>query len=212
MKFSTRGLRTYILKKNATSISTPLTGVTNAKPAVITPALTTGDVVKITGTGMPSLDGRVFEVGAGGTLLGSDASAEPAAATNGTATEYDFAGGDFAAFCINSLSRDVPAGETISVATFCDPEAQVAGAPSGAGTLSWGGPIDFCDDGFQEMQSWLDLGGEAVVVVQFPGTIGKMYIPVEINSYSDSFELNAAATWTGGAVVKAKPSYAVVCP
>ena len=106
----------------------------------------------------------------------------------------------------------MPAGETISVATFCDPEAQVAGAPAGAGTLSWGGPIDFCDAGFQQMQSWLEQGGEAILKVQFPGTIGAMYVPIEVNSYSDSFELNAAATWTGGAVVKAKPSYATACP
>jgi hypothetical protein len=211
MKFSTRGLKTYILVKTASATVTQITGVTQAKPAVMTPAGTPGDVVKIDGTGMSSLDGRVFEVGAGGALLGSNTTHENAAATTGSAAAYDPAA-DFDGFCINSLSRDVPAGETISVATFCDPEAQVAGSPAGAGTLSWGGPIDFCDAGFQQMQDWLDQGGEAVLKVQFPGTIGAMYVPIEINSYSDAFELNAAATWTGGAVVKAKPSYAVTCP
>ena len=210
--FSTRGLRTYLLKKSAAAGSpTAITAVTAAKPAVVTPALTQGGYVKITGTGLGSIDNRVFKVGAGSTLLGSDASNEAGASASGSADEYTLAT-DFTGFCINSLARDVPAGETISTATFCNPDAQVAGAPAGAGTLTWGGPIDFCDLGFQEMQSWLDNGGEAVLVVEFPNNAGDMAVPIEINSYSESFELNAAGTWTGGAVVKAKPAYAPNCP
>jgi hypothetical protein len=217
MKFSTRGLKTYLQVPAVNLTPDTITNVTNAKPAVVTPttiaSFSDGQVVKIAGTGLPSLDGKYFLVAKIGAstfeLQCSDASAEVAPATAGTATPYTTAGNTPALvpFCINSLSRDVPAGEVISVATFCDPDAQVAGAAAGAGSLSWGGPIDFCDKGFQEMQKALADGTERILVVEFPQNIGKMIIPVEINSYSESMEMNAAATWSGGAVVKAKPTY-----
>jgi hypothetical protein len=208
--FSTRGLKTYLLHKDVTVAADPIT-LTVGKPASIAPAPAEGSIVKVTGTGLGSIDNRVFKVGATGQLLGSNTTHETASPTAGSAYEYS-PSTDFAGFCINSLARDVPAGDTISTATFCNPDAQVAGAPAGAGTLTWGGPIDFCDAGFQEMQDWLDYGGEAIFYVEFPNDAGSMSIPIEINSYSESFELNAAGTWTGGAVVKAKPSYAPNCP
>lgn len=115
------------------------------------------------------------------------------------------------AICLNSISRDTPQGETISLASFCDPEAQASGAP-GAGTLSIGGTIDFCNPGFQELHAALKTGNEHHIIIEFPGSRGHMVIPVEINQYNESFEINAGAVWTGSAVVKTAPTYKPSCP
>ena len=221
MKFSTRGLKIYLQDVTATLTADTITNVTNAKPAVVTPTTIAsfhdGDIVKIDGTGFPSLDGKYFVVAnVGGTtfeLQCSDASGEAAAATKGNATPMTATGATPAlvGFCLDAFSRDGPAGDTISVATFCDETAQVSGSTS-AGTLSWGGPIDFCDKGFQQMQQAMTDGKERLVIVEFPQSIGKMIIPVEINSYSEAFNLNSAATWTGGAIVKSAPTYCTPCP
>lgn len=109
-------------------------------------------------------------------------------------------------FCINSISRDVTAGEAITVGTFCDPSAQVAGDQT-AGTLSWGGPIDFCDPGYVEMHAALIDAQPHSIIIEFPAGIGHMIMDVDINSFAESFELNAAAVWTGGAVVRSAPEY-----
>lgn len=114
-------------------------------------------------------------------------------------------------FCLDSISRDAPQGDTISLATFCNPDAQASGAP-GAGSLSWGGPIDFCDPGFIEMHAALASGDQHYLIIEFPQSQGYMTMPIEINAYSETFGLNAAAAWTGGAVVKGNPTYVPTCP
>jgi len=220
-KFSTRNLKVYL--DDAAVISTlshpVISAVTAAKPAVVTVAdetgFTAGDLVQVKGTGIAALDGKYFTVGTINSvahtieLLGSDNSGGSTVVA-ATAELQDLPQGRaFIPFCINTLSRDVPAGETISVATFCDPEASVAGAPQGAGTLSWGGPIDFSDAGFCAMHKALEDGKPRRIRVEFPDNIGSMIMDIEINSYSESFELNAAGSWTGGAVVKTKPQYII---
>lgn len=199
----------------ATKIAAMLNGKTDTGATVTLVAVAVGAVVTVTEAGganiatLTAVVAGTTPAAAGAlTLACSDASGEAAPATKGTVTPYNLST-DFVPFCINSLSREVPAGEVISVATFCDPEAQVSGAPAGAGTLTWGGPINFSDAGFCEMQKAIADGKERAVVVEFPNGIGHMAIPAEINSYSESMELNAAATWTGGAIVKSKPSYLI---
>lgn len=200
----------------AAKIAAELNGKQDATDTDTLVAIAAGAVVTVTELGGGTFSAVTATV-AGTTasagqfeLKCSDASGEAAAATAGTAAVYKMGptGPELVPFCIDTISRDVPAGETISVATFCDPQAQVSGEPT-AGTLSWGGPIDFCDLGFQEMQKALEDGVERLFVVKFPQDIGFMIVPIEINSYSESFGLNAAGTWTGGAVVKTKPTYRV---
>ena len=215
MKFSTRGLKVFISVGSPAPTANPITSITNAKPAVVTPTtianFANGDIVKITGTSKDSLDNKYFEVAnkAGTTfeLKCSDASKETAAATTGNATPYKASetGPDLVPFCIDSFSRERPAGEVISVATFCDPQANVAGEGT-AGTISWGGPIDFCNKGFQEMMKAMEDGSERIVVLKFPNDIGSMVVPIEVNAYSESYNLNSAATFTGGAVAKTAPT------
>jgi hypothetical protein len=215
MKFSTKGLKTYLTVASATPVALVVTAITKAAPAVVTVssigALEEGDIVKISGTGMESLDDKFYIVGTITTnsfpLKCSDTTGDLAAATEGAVDRY-VKNVDLVPFCINDLSRDVPAGDTIDLGTFCDPSAQASG-DSTAGTLSWGGPIDFCDPGFIEMQRALVDGIERVLITEFPQSIGYMFTPLTVNSYSEAFAFRGAATWTGGAVVNTAPDYRV---
>lgn len=213
-KFSTRGLKVYLLKGSASPTALNITGATKANPCVVTVTGTLpsdGDIVQISGTGW-GIDGRAFEVanatGQTFQLKCSDTTKEGTTVTAGKATPYSL-NTDFATFCINSLGRDAPAGDTIDVSTFCASE-QVAGSP-GQGTLTWGGPIDVADPGFVEMMKAVEDGVARIIVAELPAGNGKILIPVEINQYSDSFGLNAAGSWSGGAVVKARPTYTGLC-
>lgn len=115
----------------------------------------------------------------------------------------------FVPFCINTLSRERPAAEPVSVATFCDPQGQVSGDAPSEGSITWGGPIDLSDLGYCEMKRALHDGQQRLLMIEYPSGIGAVIIPLEINQYSEELALQSAASWTGGALVKARPSYIV---
>ena len=196
----------------ATKIAAALNGKQDAGATLTLAAVAAGAVVTVTEAGGGDIATLTAPVTGTTVAPGqfelecSDASMEAAPAATGTATPF-VKGTDLVGFCINDLSRDVPAGETIDLGTFCDPTP--APGDSSAGTLSWGGPIDFCDPGFQEMQKAVADGVERVFVVEFPQKIGYMFVPVTINSYSEAFAFRGAATWTGGAIVNTAPQYRV---
>ncbi len=222
MRLSTRDLGVYLQRLSVAVTADVITGVTNAAPAVVTPttigSFSDGDIVLITGTGMTSIDDKYWIVDnidvATFELKCSDASGEAAAATAGAATPYKM-GTDVAdnlvPWCLNSLGLEQPAADTIDLSTFCDTESTV-GQPNDR-TLSVGGPVDHCDLGHQEFVSAVDDGQKRLMAIQLPKNSGYVIFPVEMNQYSESYELNAAIVFTGGGIVKEPPSYSVCeCP
>lgn len=220
-KMSTKGLGIFLQTLDATLTPDNITAATNAKPVVVTPAtiasFKAGDWVLIDGTNLPGIDGQLWEV-ANVTattfeLKCSDASAAAAPAAAGTAAPMKMgAAQPLIPWCIASFSRDTPAAETISVGTFCDPSAQVSGDAQ-AGSISFNAPLDPCDKSFQELQKAVSDGKERWAVVKFPGTNGAMVMKVELNSMSESMELNSAITFTGGGILKSNPQYRTCdCP
>lgn len=214
MKFTTKGMSAYIESGAAVQTSDVITAVTNAAPAVVTPttgaSFADGDVVFITGTGMASIDDQYWIVAnhAGTTfeLQCSDSSGEAAAATTGTATPYKI-GTDLLLFCLSSFSRDAPAADVIDVSTWCGRD-QLSGEPE-LGSVSWGGPIDYCDLGISEMLRAFDDGNTRVVLLVLPKSQGKIIYRLVVNQYTETFDTNAAGVWTGGALVKLAPNYRV---
>ena len=215
-KMSTKGLGILLETKSPTLTADVITGVTNAKPAVVTPttigSFKDGDWVLIKGTGFSSIDDSIWEVANTGAtsfeLKCSDASSEAAPSTTGNATPMTTSGGTaaFVPWCISSFSRDTPAAETISVGNFCDPSAQVSGDAQ-AGTISFNGPLDPCEKSFQELNTAISDGQERWAIVKFPGTNGELVMQVELNSVSESLELNSAVTFSGGGILKTTPVY-----
>lgn len=179
---NTKGLKIFLEKKATTPTALALTAVTAAKPAQATAAATTGLVkglpVTISGTGLASLDGKTFIVGnlTGTTfdLLGSDATAEAGDATAGAADYLTLT--DLEQLCVAEISVNGETPSTVSVATFCDPSASVAGSSAGAGTIDFVGFMDAVDKGYQLLLTAEADGASRKLYIEFPGAPAAGYL------------------------------------
>lgn len=222
--FSTKGMTVWLQKLSGGSASpVTVTQITNAKPAVVTVGASditkfkNGDTLMVAGTGVPALDGHYFPVTALDdiantfTLLGSDASGATAVITTGTVTNIE---GDLVEFCVAGLDRQQTPAAAISVGTTCDPSAQIAGDPQ-AGTLSVNGFVDYEKPGFLEFMKAVDDGKTRVLVVKLPESAtasgeGEIIFPqVTATGFSETFNVNAAASWTGEFTLGVRPEYRV---
>jgi hypothetical protein len=225
--FSTKGMKIYLEKKSVgTSPAAPVTvtAVTNSKPAVVSVAAAdiagfhASDLVIMAGTGMPSIDGKTFNVNSVDdtantiTLQGSDASGETAASATGTITNVE---GSLVEFCLASLDRQQTPAQAISVGTTCDPSATLAGEPE-AGTLAITGFEDFTSPGFIEWMKAVDDGIPRILEIELPpsatapGVQGSIVYPsVTASGFSESYAVNAAAAFTGEMTLGTKPVYNV---
>jgi hypothetical protein len=210
--FSTKGLKVYISKAGE-GLPTPVaaSAVTNAKPAVVTvgaagiASFNEGDLVKITGTGIASLDGSFFPVGTIDEvaykfpLVGSDASAASAPATSGSVYNFEAA---MLEFCVATMEYAQTPGQAISVGTTCDPSAQIAGEPQ-AGTLSITGFTDLLSPGYLEFLQAVKDGQERVIEVAYPpaayppGGASVIYPSVTASGYTNSIGVGQAVSFTG---------------
>jgi hypothetical protein len=217
-------MSSYILKGRAIWISkapapTPIniTAATKAKPCVLTVTNTAaaGDIVRVEGTGMLSLDGRAFEViSATGTeiTIDADTSAESAAATAGEAFVYK-KDVDLVCVCLNSFGFNREAGATITAATFCGTDT-LSGQP-GAKTIEFAGFDDPEAEGLKELQNAYDDGVPRVMVYTYPpsaSSTGKSYqliLPSVVISGLNGPVATAdgVATFSGSGTVNGRPVY-----
>jgi hypothetical protein len=218
--FSTKGMKINLEKKPGSS-PTPVTviSVSNAKPAVVTVGASDiarfkeGDPVTVAGTGITTLDGRAFVVGTLDdvantfVLRSSDASSATAPATTGSVTNHM---GDMVEFCLATLEYAQEPAQAISVGTTCDPAAQLAGEPQ-AGGVSISGFEDFTSHGFLEFLQAAGDGTPRMLMVQLPpaatpGGDGVILYPsVTTSGISESYQVGAAAAFTGEFTLGTKP-------
>jgi hypothetical protein len=188
--------------------------VTNAAPAVVTPAAIAnyadGDIVMVDKTGFEELDGQYFPIsnvtGATFELDCSDTSAQAAAATTGVLKVYKMTGtsANMAKWCLTSYSYDQPQAETIDMSTFCGTES-ASGQPQPA-SYSVAGIVDECEEGMAEMMAALKDGKERLMVIKKPSEPpAYVFQTVDVSQYSESYELNAAITFTAGGAIKSGP-------
>lgn len=222
--FSTKGMTVWLQKlSGGTPSPVTITNVTNAKPAKVTVGaaditkFTDGNTVKMAGTGIAALDNHFFVVSALDdatdtfTLLGSDASGATAPSTTGTVTDYT---AELVEFCVAGLDRQQQPAAAISVGTTCDPTAQIAGDPQ-AGTLAVNGFVDYQKPGFLEFMQAVDDGKPRVLVVDLPPAAtnsgnGQIIFPeVTATGFSETFNVGAAAAWTGEFTLGTRPEYRV---
>ena len=225
--FSTKGMKIYLEKKSTgSSPASPvtITSVSNSKPAIVTvpsadmASFNLSDLVILNGTGIPSLDGKTFnisvvdDVAFGLTLQGSDASSAVAPSTTGTITNVE---GSFVEFCLATLDRQQTPAQAISVGTTCDPSATLAGEPE-AGTLAITGFEDFESPGFIEWLKAVEDGIPRILEIELPpsatppGVQGSIVYPsVTASGFSESYAVNAAAAFTGEMTLGTKPVYNV---
>ena len=219
MKVTTRGLEIRLQQLSKPAPADAVTNITNANPPVVTPAsianYAAGDIVMVDKTGFDEIDGMYFPIsnvtGTTFELDCADTSAQAAAATTGVLKVYKFQGAatNMAKWCLTSYSYDQPAAETVDLSTFCGTES-ASGQPQPA-TYSIAGIVDECEEGQAEMMAALRDGKDRLMMIKKP-TEPPAYIfqTVDVGNYSESFEMNAAVTFTAGGNVKSGP-FRVYC-
>lgn len=205
----------WISVLGAPTIELVPTAITKANPAVVTvddtTGVTSGDVISFANTNFAALDGKSFVVGdvtaTDLTILNADTTNETAtlSSANPTATVIPMATG-FDKFCLSTFSREAGAADTVSVGTFCDPSATIAGT-SDAGTISFAGYMDPTEDGYLELMKAVDDKQPRTIMVELPNDLGYVVMTGTINAFSESYDLGQAISWTSGMSLKSNPNY-----
>jgi len=182
---NTKGLK-FFMSGKATAVSVALAAadeISNAKPAVVTVAATTGiavgDIITPLATGWPELDGKTFIVAnlvadTSFELQGSDTTGQAAplvlAAGPLPAVTFDVLDEAFSLeqLCLSSIGINPETASPVSVGTFCDPTATVPGIEAGAGTLDLGFFLDKDSVGYAALLKAEADGNVHTFKIDFP--------------------------------------------
>lgn len=203
----TKGIKWLMVRSDATGETVTPSGITAAKPAVVstasTGALVDGNLIKIPqgATGMPSIDGKTFVIGnlaadSSFELVGSDSTGDTYSA--GTSPDLiGFTTGDTIPMCWNRADLSVTEPSPVSVGTTCDPDATAM--PSGGVTqsLAIGGYSDINDASYVALKEavksganydfWLPTPGLNNGTYVFSGTFGALTYQIPISG-DESFQ------------------------
>lgn len=216
MKFTPNGTECYLQRIDATpGAPVDVTSVSNAKPAVVTVDATditsfaNGDIVTISGTGSPALDGKSFMISQVGTpvdtftLVGSDNTSATGIATTGEVVEV--AADDWLRFCLSNYEYAVAAADAIDVSTFCGTES-LAGTPL-PGDITIEGFIDYDIDAYKEWLIAVKDGQRRLLHVVLPNSIGDILEVITVTGITETLGVNEAASFKGTAVLNEWPTY-----
>lgn len=212
---SSKGVTIYLSKGSATPTEKTITNATAAKPTVLTlssvSGVVSGDVVKITGTGIAKLDGKYFTVGtvnsgsATISLVGSDLTGVTIGTIPGTAKAKHWASTDYVSLCLASLAINSDTPGTVSVGTFCDPSASIASVVTQAGTITLGGYIDASDAGYAELLKAETDGLARVLDIHLPGSLGDILAEVTISAVTYDLPIDGGLAFSATAALASKP-------
>lgn len=194
------------------AVSQAITAATKAKPCVLTVAsivgIVAGDLVRVTGTGFKSLDGRVFPVltaaASSITLAGSDTVGEAATLTAATAKADSY---KKTACCFATFSRTSPAAAQIDVTAMCDSVRKKVPGITDVGTFRFDGFYDSVDAGYQALlKFWLANENRAMVIV--PQDASMLSFWGSVTAMTETFGVDAAVTFSGEGIVADAVTYA----
>ncbi len=205
-----------ISKVGSTTTDVIPSAIAAAKPAVLTVptgSISEGDVITLSGTDFSELDGKTFVAGVVTTgtddsvpLVGSDTTGSlvtlgttPVAGVMGLASSFE-------TFCLSTFSREGGSADTVAVGTFCDPSATIVGT-SDAGTISFAGYMDPTEAGYIEFMKASDDKKPRTMLVMLPDSLGTIILNGTVNSFSESFDLGNAISWTSGMGLSTNPTY-----
>lgn len=206
-KFTGDGTIIHVQDLSKTLTADVITGITNAKPAVVTPttigSFNNGDIVMIEKTGWSSLDNKLFVVSnATGTtfdLEGSDASGETTTAgKTATATPMAIgAGNELLEACFATISIDTQSPTTIDVSTMCQTGSLLGVAQPP--TISFDGFVDPAREGFKELvRASLETPRKSrALLIEFPSNNGKIVGQFQVSNISYSAGTGAAVAFNG---------------
>jgi len=207
---SSKGLKIYTTLGAAIPTSLIPTAITNAEPAEVTAADTTGmadgDVVNCVLTGFTELDGKSFIVGeltgTSFTLLGSDTSASTGILDVSPTIDH-YAVADMQLLCLSSLELNVDEPGTVSTATYCDPSSTIPSAVQAAGTLAFAGFVDINDADYIELLEAVEDGEERIIRIDLPSN-GYLIAPGTFSNIVWDLPLDGAIGYSGTIILSSK--------
>lgn len=188
--------------------SATITAISDTAPTLITTINTAkpGDLVSISGTTSPLLDGKTFVAGpnTSGTeieLIGADTTgATPPTTFTGTAKVFS----EFTNLCLNALAINAETPGTVSVGTYCDPTASIPSVVVQAGTLTFGGYVDIAADDYSALLDANDDGLTRLIRIELPNN-GYIVAPIIVSQITWDLPLDGAIAFTGTATLGSKP-------
>ena len=208
---STKGLKLSVSKASATATTLIPTGISSAKPAVVTVSnsLADGDIIYVTKTGYPEIDGKYFPVGsASGTsfeLVGSDTTSTTGT-LDGSPTVSAYAATDFQEVCASSITVDNNTPGTVSVATFCDLTGTIPSVVTELGNMTLSVFHYVTSEGFKLLDAAAEKGDSRIVKIVFPSNSGTMIVPGTFSSFAlVDIPLDGAAAWEGVLAMSTAP-------
>ncbi len=179
-----------------------VTAVTQGSPTGFTSTITgtpaTGDVIVMSGTGWKSADtcGILSDyTGGSGKMLGSNSTYETTAAST-PASLLHFDDDELTLLCPSEITDNANTPSTVSVGTFCQPEAVIANPVVEAGTISISGYVDICDESYQALYECYEAKDQRYLRIDLGNAGGWLVVPVTCLSMSWSVPLEGAVGWT----------------
>jgi len=221
---STKGLKIFLSKTGAATITKDGTSGTSGLTAIAANATTSthtdatlddvtgidvGSIVSFAHSGFPELDGKSFPVlkitgnvieigadisGSSGTFNAADVEATILPLT------------ELTNLCPSSIGIDANVPGTISVGTFCDPSASIPASVSEAGNITLGLYHDPDAAGFLALLKAEQLNDNRTLVIQFSGDQGYLIANGVVSSFSISdIPLDGATAWQATFALSSKP-------
>jgi hypothetical protein len=198
----------------AGTASTPATTVINYDDtAAPTPMPKAGDLLLITGTGWPSLDGKLSKVTAvddatAHTItIAADTFAE-AAALPTTLTDIKVAMPTWAHVCLSEFSPNAGAPGEVDATTMCDTErVTLPGLPT-PGTASFTGMFDLDDKGMLALQAAYEDGKPRYLIANTRRGQRAIFHGVVSSFGMGGLSVEGAVTFTGNFTLDRNPTYA----
>jgi hypothetical protein len=211
---NSKGVTVRVLNPDATPINVAVTGVTAAKPAVVssTASVTENGLIYVPAgaTSMPGIDGKWFEIvnvvpGTSFELLGSDTTDETYnAGTTPDMEAYDMS--DTTIMCFATLTFNPATPTTISTATYCDPSATVPSPVVEAGTVDFTGYVDVSAEDYQLLPELYEGGLVHAFRVFMPNN-GTLIFTGTVASFDLSVPLDGAIGYAGQIALSSRPRH-----
>lgn len=211
--YSTKGLKLKMGEGTAPTALVP-TAISSAKPASITVANTAaaGDLVFVTNSGFPELDGKWFPVGNESAtafdLVGSDTTSSPGALATTPSIDLYAGGESFDLECLaKSITFNSSAPAAIAAGTYCDPSLVIASPIMPPTTIEFGGNINVADPAYGMLLKAFEKGDQRPVDIVLPFGQGDIVAPAVASLVTWDLPLDGVQGFTATLTCASAPAH-----
>jgi len=216
--YSTKGLQIWLGGTAAPTALVP-TAITSAAPAVVTVAnsLADGDMVYVSNSGFPELDGKWFPVGAPTAtdfeLVGSSTTGTTGALATGPTMEAHAQGEAFDLSCLaKSITFNSDAPAAIQAGTYCDPSLAITSPIIPPTTIEFGGNINIADPAYKELIDASEDGIQRALDIILPFDQGDIVAPAVVSMVTWDLPVDGVQGFTATVTCASKPAHRFDAP